>query len=303
MKVTIAICTWNRSRLLKQTIDSIRRADVPTGLDWQLLVVDNRSTDDTKEVVESFADSLPIKYCFESQQGHSHSRNRAVCEADGDFIIWTDNDVRVDEQWLTAYVDGFQQHSQAHYFGGRIQPSFEGGMPDWLRATWDKCRAVYAWRDLGEEAVPLGNGVFPYGANFAVATQVQRQFLYNPKDGRVGQGMIGDDEISVLRAISQAGHQGVWLPDAGLQHIIPPDRATPDYIRRYFLGQGHTNVRMNKVDKTAKEAFREYWTNRFAFQWKRFLKPADEWVSHLIRSSLSHGEYLELRELERTGAE
>ena len=296
MKISIAICTWNRSRLLKQTIESLFRMTIPRQSTWEIVIVDNGSTDNTKQIVESFQDTLPIHYVFESEQGHSSARNTAISQSSGDFIVWTDNDVIVEPNWLCAYVDGIQRHPTAVYFGGRIQPIFESGKPDWLNETWEMCKPVYAARDLGDAELELGQGQFPYGANFAIRTDIQKQFLYDTAHGRKANGMLGEDEVTVLRKIDKEGHRGIWLPKASLQHFIPADRATPQYISRYFVGQGQTNILQGKTSKSAFSAFREFVGHQFAWRLKRRFSKPDEWVSHLIRASLSRGEYLAIRE-------
>jgi glycosyltransferase involved in cell wall biosynthesis len=294
MKITIAICTWNRCRLLRQTLNSLTALSVPAGTDWEVLVVDNRSTDSTPHVIHSFRDTLPLRYVFESRQGHSVSRNAAVAEASGEYILWTDNDVIVDRNWAAAYLDGFHRFPEAAYFGGKILPVFEAGMPEWLAQTWAKCRAVYAARDLGEREMTLAENVYPYGANFAIRLEVQRQFLFDADQGRKGHGMLGEDEIAVLRRIHEAGYSGVWLPRAIVQHVIPANRATPAYVRRYFIGQGHNNIVQGKVRKSAGQALRESVSNQVAWLRKRPFARPEEWVSHLIRAGLSWGEFREL---------
>ena len=301
MKITIAICTWNRSRLLRQTLESIEQTRRPTALDWQVVVVDNNSTDDTRTVVDTFLDRMPVKYVLETQQGHAVSRNTAIANATGDYIIWTDNDTIVDPGWLQAYASAFEQNPEAAFFGGPIIPVFEKGKPDWLDATWKKCKGVYAERDLGDEKIELGSGIFPYGANFAIRTETQKQFLYDTADGRKGSQMVGDDEIRVLRSVWAAGNRGYWIPAASLQHVIPDDRATTKYIGCYFVGQGITNVRLEKVDKTSSTAWREAMACQFKWRLKRYLSEPEEWVSHLIRANLSWGEYLAIRS--QTGSE
>ena len=291
MNITVAICTWNRCRLLEQTLQHLTKLRIPKNIQWQLVIVDNGSTDDTAQIIDHFREKLPIEYAIQPERGHSISRNTAIEKATGEYILWTDNDVMVDPDWLVNYVDGFRDYPEADYFGGKIIPVFESEMPTWLAETWEKCRAVYAFRDLGEQSIPLGDGVYPYGANFAVRTSVQKQFLFDTKRGRRGNVLTGDDEISMLRRIHSAGHQGRWLPKSVVEHFIPDDRTTTDYISRYFVGQGTLNIVENKVRKTGRQARREaFW---FGFRWrlKRFIGSADEWVSHLIRSSLSQGEY------------
>lgn len=302
MKISIAICTWNRSHLLNQTLQSVASLEIPPAVDWEVVVVDNGSTDDTRQVIDSFQDSIPVQYVSESTRGHAVSRNTAIAHVTGDYVIWTDNDVVVPQNWLSGYFDGFQRHPQAAFFGGKIEPVFEQTRPAWLEETWEKCKGVYATRDLGDAERPLGDGDFPYGANFAVRTDVQRQFQYETVSGRKGGSLVGDDEIAVLKRISEAGHNGIWLPNVAVQHFITAERATTDYVSRYFVGQGQTNIIRGKVEKTAGQAWLE--AVRFKWKWKlkRYLSPAEEWVSHMIRASLSRGEYLAIREQENSGA-
>src|SRR5438105_3257885 len=105
MQVTVAICTWNRARLLDQTLTRMRELAVPTGLSWELLVVNNNCTDDTDAIIAKHADALPIRRLLETKQGLSNARNCALENMRGELLIWTDDDVLVDEGWLRAYVD------------------------------------------------------------------------------------------------------------------------------------------------------------------------------------------------------
>ena len=295
MKITVAICTWNRSRLLQQTLESLTRLRVPDDLAWDLVIVDNRSQDDTREVIQSFESRLPIRYVFEGNQGHARSRNTAVEQAAGDLIVWTDNDVIVDRNWLAGYAEAALKYPQAAFFGGVIEPVFEAGKPDWLVDTWDKSHPVYAARDLGKTEFQLLENQFPFGANFAIRADVQNEFLYDLRTGRSGVGMVGDDEITVLRRIVAAGHHGVWLPQTKLQHFIPQDRATPKYVGQYFVGQGQANVLKGRPTMGSQlQALGISIHHQVCFQLKRHFSRPDEWVSHLIRSSIAWGEFEQL---------
>src|SRR4051812_23825906 len=98
MRFSIAICTWNRARLLGQTLESMRALQVPAGVHWEFLVAKTRCTDETDEVIRRHAGHLPVRRLFEPKQGHSNARNCAVDAADGDLLIWTDDDVLVRPQ-------------------------------------------------------------------------------------------------------------------------------------------------------------------------------------------------------------
>jgi glycosyltransferase involved in cell wall biosynthesis len=98
MVITVAICTWNRAALLDQTLAEMRNLRVPKGVDWELLVVNNNCIDDTDEVIAKHADKLPLRGLVEPKPGHSNARNRAMREARGEDVVWTDDDVRVSSE-------------------------------------------------------------------------------------------------------------------------------------------------------------------------------------------------------------
>src|SRR5262249_47996355 len=101
--VTVAICTWNRCHLLAQTLTAMIKLRVPAGIAWDVIVVDNNSTDDTKAVTASFGDRLPLRYVLEPELGLCHARNRALTESSAEYIIFTDDDVLVSDDWLEGF--------------------------------------------------------------------------------------------------------------------------------------------------------------------------------------------------------
>ncbi|WP_372723824.1 glycosyltransferase [Novipirellula sp.] len=292
IKISVAICTWNRSRLLRRTLERLREINVDDRFEWELILVDNNSCDDTQQVINAFSETLPIVSLIETVQGHSASRNRAIEAASGDYIVWTDNDVLVADDWLTSYCDAFIAEPDVAFFGGAIEPWFEPpGCPDWIEATWDKCKSVYAARDLGEQPIELNENRLPYGANFAIRADVQRQYRFDPTLGRVRSGMIGEDETQVLKRIARGGGNGRWVPNAKVQHIIPADRATERYVQSYFVGQGQANVMFGKPSRPRMAALVDAAFHSLLYRSKRHRTQPDEWVSHLIRSSISWGEF------------
>src|SRR5262245_31774006 len=112
MKVSVAICTWNRAALLDQTLAEMSNLRIPSGVDWELLVVNNNCTDATDEIIARHADRIPVRRLFESRQGHSHARNCAIEASSGELILWTDDDVLVDSNWLAAYVAAAESHPE-----------------------------------------------------------------------------------------------------------------------------------------------------------------------------------------------
>ena len=291
MKITVAICSWNRARLLDQTLESLSHLQVPHQLEWEIVLVDNNSTEPAVPfVISDWRSKLPLRSFIEKEQGHSAARNCAIREATGDYIVWTDNDVLVETDWLSAYWRAFQMHPEAAFFGGEIDPLFEESRPDWIAATWDICAPVYATRKLGDQEFQLDSKRLPYGANFAVRSDIQRKFPYDTRWGRKQTGMVGEDEVAVLRQIIDSGESGYWVPDARLKHVIPPDRASEQYVASYYHGQGVTNTLKGKVERSRfriwLDSIRSTWSYRFH---RRFSQP-QVWVSRLVHASLCRGE-------------
>lgn len=240
MRFTVAICTWNRAQLLPGVLERLARVPSTPG-GREVLVVNNNSTDDTERVLDAFAGRLPLRRAFEAKQGLSHARNTAVRQAQGDYIVWTDDDALVDAGWLAAYARAVEQHPEASVFGGPVRPRFESTPPPWLSAAWRDIGAAFAARDLGGEPFELDSGgELPFGANFVVRTREQRRFPYDPALGRRLTGGALGEETAVIRAILAAGGTGWWVPDASVEHWIPKERQTIKYLRKYYALQGRT---------------------------------------------------------------
>ncbi|WP_149115269.1 glycosyltransferase [Limnoglobus roseus] len=251
MLITVAICTWNRSLLLDRTLTHLHRQRIPAGVEWEIVLVDNNCTDDTAAVAEKHAKTLPLRRVVETQQGHSHARNRAVDEARGELVLWTDDDVNASETWVAEYARIAQFYPDAGYFGGRVTPWFADEIPAATRAMIEAnlplLAPVYSLKDYGTEIRPFAPGEGPFGANMGYRTDVLRRFRFDPKFGRVKTGLIGADEVSVVRAVQNAGIPGVWIGSTEIQHYIPPDRTTVVHFWRYFEALGRTQVRLEGV--------------------------------------------------------
>ena len=295
MDATIAICTWNRSGLLDKTLEQMHQLLLPSDVAWEIVVVNNRCTDDTDAVLEWHARRLPVRRVFEDKQGQSHARNAAAAEARGELIVWTDDDVLVDPQWLAEMLAAARAHPEFSFFGGPIEPWFEHDPPQWLLDNWQAINGAFAFRDLGTESFEFDLKRLPYGANYAMRTSVQRAFPYNPKLGRVATGEIRGEETDVLHKLLAAGHRGGWVPTAKVQHFIPADRLTLDYIRRFFHGIGQTEF-IRKNPDLSRDTIGIWERPRtlinalqaeLRYRYYSTLQPrrTKRWVSSLVRSS------------------
>jgi glycosyltransferase involved in cell wall biosynthesis len=240
MLVTVAICTWNRAALLGQTLEGMRRLRIPAGHNWELLVVNNNSTDDTDVVLEQYSTVLPLRRLLETKQGHSNARNCALAHARGDLLLWTDDDVLVDPNWLAEYVAAATAHPDAGYFGGAVEPWFESDPPHWVSRNLDLLQGPFALRELGAGVRPFVGRESPFGANMAFLTARLNGLQFNPHIGRVGTGMMSGDETAFIDRLRDQNIPGIWVGPARVKHFIPKVRMTADYIWKFFHGLGRT---------------------------------------------------------------
>ena len=295
MIVTVAICTRNRARALERTLRSLAAAAVPPSLSWEVLVVDNSSDDETPRVIANASDALLVRAVDERQIGLSHARNAAIREARGDYILWIDDDVLVDAQWLRAYHDAFRARPEIAFFGGPIVPTFEGSPPAWLRLALPRVDNAYAARDLGAAPVALTRDTLPFGANFAVRSDVQRRYPFDPALGRRGTALSAGEEWAVLEAMLAGGESGQWVPGARVEHVISAERQSVRYLRRYYVENGMSLALTRRAPGERvlfgrpRWAWREAVLQELAYRVRRAYAPADVWSVHLRRASLAWG--------------
>jgi glycosyltransferase involved in cell wall biosynthesis len=291
MFVTVAVCTFNRAASLRRTLDSVVDMHVPSGLEWELIIVNNNSTDDTDDVIGEYVERLPVRREFEPQPGLSHARNRAIDAANGEYIVWTDDDVVVDAAWLRAYAGAFRRWPEAVIFGGRIIPRFEPPVPRWVAESVPVLGGPYAVRDCGNEVQPLSivDDRVPYGANFAIRSKEQRAFRYNRDLGASSQKPRLGDEVDVIARLLASGAMGYWIPEAIVEHCIGQERQTVSYIFKYSIILGETHAYQSAA-ATAGTPFlfrvpRRLWL-RLLKRWLQYhlhrrISAAPIWVTHL----------------------
>jgi len=241
--ISVAICTFNRAESLRRTLDSVAAMRVPSEVAWEVLIVNNNSTDHTDDVISAFTGRLPVRREFEPRPGKSNALNRAIDVAKGDYILWTDDDVVVDTGWLAAYVEAFRRWPKAVVFGGRITPKYEVPAEKWVIESEAVLVGPYAIRDFGDQVMPLSaedEDHFPFGANWAVRAAEQRAFRYDPELGPVPNRVRNHEETDLIHRLLASGATGYWIPEAMVEHCIGRDRQTVRYIAAYYESWGET---------------------------------------------------------------
>jgi hypothetical protein len=240
MDASIVVCTRDRAASLSRALTSIAAMRRLDNFSWELLVVDNGSRDHTAAVVQGFADKLPVSLVSAEAPGLSRARNCGVAAARGKYVIWTDDDVVVANDWLSAYAAAFAHWPEAAIFGGKIIPVLEQPSPRWFVECLDAFSDLLAARDFGPKPTALSESLLPFGANFAVRADVQRRFTFDPALGAQPTKQRVGEETAVLQAILRAGGTGVYVPDAVVHHQIPLSRQQRSHVMAYYRAQGAT---------------------------------------------------------------
>jgi len=237
MKFSVVIPTYNRANELVRTLESLRELNVSEP--WEVIVVDNNSSDNTRDVVLAASKEFPasLRYIFEKEQGRSAALNAGIKAAQGDIIAVTDDDVRVDREWLTNAARALDR-LRCDYVGGKALPIWGGPRPDWIPDRGGKHWGVIALLDYGPNPVEFGEQV-PLGVNMAFRRDAfDRAGLWDNSVGRKGGTLLGQEVREWANRARAAGLRGFYSPDLIVQHVIPADRLTKKYFRRWFYWHG-----------------------------------------------------------------
>jgi glycosyltransferase involved in cell wall biosynthesis len=252
LDATVLICTYDRGDLLAATLDSLALSRT-SGLRWNVVVVDNNSTDHTAEVVTSRIAGYPVelRYLFEPRQGKSHALNTGIADTNATIIVFTDDDVRVDERWLEAACRPLLAPAgiaTIDYTGGPVRPIWERPCPPWLDETRSDLWGTLAILDYGPEPFVFEDRRrVPLGANMAVRRDlIDRIGGFDPELGRRGHSLLGQEQAELFSRSRAIGARGLYVPEMSLDHHVPAWRLTRDYFRRWWYWKGVARSRLDQ---------------------------------------------------------
>ena len=247
---TVLICTYNRAAYLAETLDSIAALDVPSSIAWDVLVVDNNSSDDTRAVVENRARSYPVRlrYLFEGSQGKSNALNAGIAATAARVIVFTDDDVRVPRGWLTAAITPLPGREDIDYTGGPVRPIWGGRKPSWLDEKGNLGGTIAVKDHGGVPFVFEERTKTPLGVNMAVRRAlIERIGGFRPDLGRRGKSLLGQEQAEFFYRSRASGARGLYVPDMILDHHVPASRLTRSYFRRWWYWKGVSHARLHRL--------------------------------------------------------
>lgn len=241
---SVIVCTYNRAASLADTLRALQALEVPEDLRWEVVVVDNNSKDDTRQVVDTFAHGFPqLRYLFQPLQGLSHARNLGIAEARGEYLLFTDDDVLPEPDWLRATLEGLRAH-QADACGGYIAPIFEVPPPHWLTERFYGFLAVRT--DRTDDYLITQASQAPFGANMAMHRRVFSTVgLFDTSRGRSGKVLASGEDGELFERILSAGLKAVFLGGARVRHKVEAFRLTKRYLRTWRY-QSSRNIAISR---------------------------------------------------------
>lgn len=247
---TVAIPTYNGAQRLPEVLNRLRSQTNTEHLKWEVIVVDNNSNDNTAQIIQNYQATWPqthqLRYYLETQQGAAFARQRAVEEAQGQYIGFLDDDNVPAIDWVAAAYHFGTAHPQVGAYGSQIQGEFEVEPPE----NFQRIAYILALTNRGSEAHPYESRqkLLPPGAGLVVRKQawretVPRQLTLNHTGKEAG---LASEDLEVLLYIQQAGWEIWYNPKMRVVHKIPAARLEREYLLRSFrcVGLSRHHLRM-----------------------------------------------------------
>jgi len=241
--MTVLIATHNGARTLHQVLDAYCRIKIPKD-GWKLVVVDNASTDRSREIITSFQDRLPLTYHYEEKLGKNAALNSAIAHIDGDLVVFNDDDVFPRPGWLVSIRAAADAQPSYTIFGGVILPRWEIPVPRWIR-EWVPLDVVYALTspDL-TEGPTTADRIF--GANLAVRANIfKREFRFDTSIGPRGANYAMGSETDFVRRLVQHGYAAWHVHNAEVEHFIRDFQMRKSWILGRAIRYGRGQYRLN----------------------------------------------------------
>ena len=246
MKISAIICTHNGQKVLEKAIQSLIDQTLDKK-DYEILVVDNASTDSTCEIVRQYEDQENLRYIFEPNLGLSNARNTGWKEAVGEFVAYLDDDAIACPEWLERILHAFRTVTEAGAVGGRTNPIWEAPRPLWLPDNMLESLSIINWSDV---PIFLNDQQWLVGANISLPKKLLKEIGgFSSELGRKGNCLLSNEENLLIRKIREKGLKIFYHPQILVHHLVPANRLKKGwFIRRYFW-QGISDAIFNYGSK------------------------------------------------------
>jgi glycosyltransferase involved in cell wall biosynthesis len=291
MYLSVIIPTRNRSTQLKKAIESLTLQTYQRE-NFEIIIVDNGSTDETRNVVESCKQYLPnMSYIYEPKLGLHIGRHAGLAIAKGEILVYGDDDIEAFPTWLEGIAESFQDPNVS-LVGGNDLPRFESAPPDWVeqmwqKTPWGKTIGVYSLIDFGNEVKKISPH-YVYGCNFSIRKKVLLEVGGFHPDGMPDDLLKyrGDGESAVSDGILLNGYKTLFNPKASVYHWVPKSRMSMEYVykRGYIQGISNSYADIRKDGKLSR-------TKGFQYSFKRLINIFNLVIKKLLMKKRSPIDY------------
>lgn len=253
---TVAICTYNGEIRLPAVLEKLLAQVNTETFSWEIIVIDNNSTDGTKVLVEQYqktrTDGFKIRYCFELRQGLAFARRCAIREAHSELIGFLDDDNLPASDWVTQAYHFAQEHPKAGAYGGQIHGCFEEKPPHNFRriARYFAILEGNKTYCYNERYKNTRKKMFPPGAGIVIRKQAWLKSVPEEQQiiGVSGSSVLTKcEDVEMLSYLLYGGWQLWFNKDMHIEHFIPKSRLEKDYIIRFFRGVGLSRYRTRMI--------------------------------------------------------
>jgi glycosyltransferase involved in cell wall biosynthesis len=244
--ITVIFASFNGEDTLPIMLDAFVDINPPEG-GWNIVAVDNASTDRTKEIIISYSDILPINYLYQSKQGKSHALNMGMAHANGDLIVFTDDDVIPDRYWLTKLYECALNNPGHHVFFGKIDPYWLVPPSQWLLDNVPLNICYGKLDHIDGVCGPEYSG----GANFAITRRVlEKDFRFDSKYGPDGNKYSMGEDSNFIYTLYENGFIPYFCSNACVKHIVNSQQYNLTWIftraRRYGESSCNKKLRFSR---------------------------------------------------------
>jgi glycosyltransferase involved in cell wall biosynthesis len=246
--VAVIVCTHNRASTLRQVLEHLRRQQGMADDVWEVIVVDNGSSDDTREIVDAAGatEGPPVRYVFESRRGKSSALNTGIAISSAPILVFTDDDVEIPDGWLAAMVHPFRE-TRCLGVAGPVIARWVSQRPSWVSDAEPR-RMMAAIVQYSQGDRPGPTQVPPVGANCAFRREAFERFgTYLVDLGHTGGVPIPGEDTEFGRRLLEGGAMIWYAPDAYLYHPVSPERLTKRYFLDWYLRSGRADAYMPDI--------------------------------------------------------
>jgi glycosyltransferase involved in cell wall biosynthesis len=241
-QISAIICTHNRARYLARAIDSLLDQDLSPGA-YEIVIVDNCSTDATREVVEGYRER--VRYIHEPELGLAHARNTGWRGARGGWIALLDDDAIASPSWLRAILEVFEGvRPEPGCVGGPVNAIWEAPRPRWLSDELLTGLAIIRWTDIPHPISDLSREWLA-GVNLAISRSVLEEVGgFVAGLDRSGSRLLSSGDVFLQRQIMATGRAAWYDPRITVSHHIASTRLRPRWFRQRYYAQGLSDIKM-----------------------------------------------------------